>query len=371
MNQVGKPVLGIDLIGRQHELQLVKQLLLAGQSVVIIAPRRMGKTSLMIELIEQLKAENYFTINIDLFSTSNIPTLSRRIVESIFSNKKLDQYFRQALVNIADVFKNISFKSEIEDFSFILEFESKAKNAPLELLQDSINMIDSYAIKHNKMMLAAFDEFGDIKKLDSENIVKLFRSVIQLQKNTVYIFTGSYESIMNELFVSKKAPFYRMARIIELGNISHDDFLPYIQKTIKDNAIETDSSRAEEILAFTDGHPYYTQLYLQQLVISHKMNPDYQIPTHNQMIEQLLVVEKSFLEKNWEDISKKREDRIVLSHIASGVSSLYSVIDSKSVNVARALTSLKNQGSFTHTKRRESLREGTMKQTPPIYLKQN
>lgn len=138
MNQVGKPVLGIDLIGRQHELQLVKQLLLAGQSVVIIAPRPMGKTSLMIELIEQLKAENYFTINIDLFSISNIPTLSRRIVESIFSNKKLDQYFRQALVNIADVFKNISFKSEVEDFSFILEFASKAKNAPLELLQDSI-----------------------------------------------------------------------------------------------------------------------------------------------------------------------------------------------------------------------------------------
>lgn len=190
--------------------------------------------------------------------------------------------------------------------------------------------------------------------------MKLFRSVIQLQKNTVYIFTGSYESIMNELFVSKNAPFYRMARIIELGNISHDDFLPYIQKTIKDNAIETDSSRAEEVLAFTNGHPYYTQLYLQQLVISHKMNPDYQIPTHNQMIEQLLLVEKSFMEKNWEDISKKREDRIVLSHIASGVSSLYSVIDSKSVNIARALTSLKNQGIV-------SVADSTPKMLDPLF----
>jgi uncharacterized protein len=344
MNQVGKPVIGEDLIGRDKELRLIKELLLAGQSVVIIAPRRMGKTSLMIELINQLKAENYFTINIDLFSTSNIPTLSRRIVESVFSNNKLDKYFRQALVNIADVFKNISFKSEIEDFSFILEFENKAKTAPLELLQDSINMIDSYAIKHNKKMLAAFDEFGDIKKLDGEHIVKLFRSVIQLQKNTVFMFTGSYESIMNELFVGKSAPFYRMTRIIELGNISHIDFLPYIQDTLKDNDIKAELSRVEEILAFTDGHPYYTQLYLQQLIISYKMSPVHHIPNHNQMIDQLLLVEKSFLEKNWEDVSKKREDRIVLSHIANGVASLYSVIDSKSVNIARALTSLKNQG---------------------------
>lgn len=344
MNQVGKPVLGKDLIGRNNELRLIKELLLAGQSIVIIAPRRIGKTSLMIELIEQLKAENFFTINIDLFSTSNIPTLSKRIVESVFSNKKLDKYFRQALVNIADVFKNLSFKSEIEDYSFILEFESKAKTAPLELLQDSLTMIDSYAIKHNRKMLAAFDEFGDIKKLDGEEIVKLFRSVIQLQKNTVFMFTGSYESIMNELFVGKSSPFYRMARIIELGNISHLDFLPYIQKTLKDNAIEAGISYAEEILKFTDGHPYYTQLYLQQLIISYKLSPDHHIPSHSQMIEQLLVIEKSFLEKNWEDVSKKREDRIVLSHIANNVSNLYSVIDSKSVNIARALTSLKNQG---------------------------
>lgn len=90
------------------------------------------------------------------------------------------------------------------------------------------------------------------------------------------------------------------------------------------------------------------------------MNPDYQIPTHNQMIEQLLLVEKSFMEKNWEDISKKREDRIVLSHIASGVSSLYSVIDSKSVNIARALTSLKNQGIV-------SVADSTPKMLDPLF----
>lgn len=104
MDQVGKPVLGKDLIGREQELRLIKELLFAGQSVVIIAPRRMGKTSLMIELINQLKKESFFTMDVDVFSISNIPTLARRIVESVFANKKLDKYFRQALVNITDVF---------------------------------------------------------------------------------------------------------------------------------------------------------------------------------------------------------------------------------------------------------------------------
>ncbi|MCF6280434.1 MAG: ATP-binding protein [Flavobacteriaceae bacterium] len=80
---------------------------MAGQSVVIVAPRRMGKTSLMIELINQLKKQEFFITHIDVFSTSNIPTLARRIVESVFSNNILDKYFRQALVNMADVFKNL------------------------------------------------------------------------------------------------------------------------------------------------------------------------------------------------------------------------------------------------------------------------
>jgi len=194
MNQVGKPVYGNNLIGRDKEIRLIKELILAGQSIVIIAPRRMGKTSLMMELIRQLKDEGYFTCNIDVFSTSDISSLAHRITESVFANNKLDKYFRQAVSNITEAFKNIKFKSEIEDYNFILEFSSKAKNAPFDLLEDSLNLIDSYAAKNKKKMLAAFDEFGDIKKLDGEHIVKLFRSVIQLQQNTTFLYRHCYET---------------------------------------------------------------------------------------------------------------------------------------------------------------------------------
>ncbi len=149
---------------------------------------------------------------------------------------------------------------------------------------------------------------------------------------------------MNELFISKNSPFYRMTRIIELGNISVQDFKPYIHKTLSNSNINVEDSRINQILEFTNGHPYYTQLYVQQLIISYKLSSEHYLPSHNQMLDQLLIVEKSFLEKNWEDISKKREDKVVLTHIASSVKSLYSAIDSKSTNIARAISSLKDQG---------------------------
>lgn len=47
MNQVGKPVYGNNLIGCEKEIRLIKELIVAGQSIVIIAPCRMGKTSFM------------------------------------------------------------------------------------------------------------------------------------------------------------------------------------------------------------------------------------------------------------------------------------------------------------------------------------
>jgi len=46
MMQVGKPLTGKEFIGRQKEAREIIQYLSMGQSVVLIAPRRFGKTPL-------------------------------------------------------------------------------------------------------------------------------------------------------------------------------------------------------------------------------------------------------------------------------------------------------------------------------------
>ena len=222
MLQVGKPVLGSNLIGRSAELKLIKELLKAGQSVVIIAPRRMGKTSLIMELLHQMNNESYFTAYTDVFSTPDITILAERITETVLANRKFDQAFRRVLKNVSEIVQNIKFRQEIEDFNFIIDFNNKTQQSKWELLENSLDFIEKYSEKHKKQITVAFDEFGDIKKLDGNDIVKLIRAKIQMHKNAAYIFSGSYESVMQELFVSKNAPFFRMARIISLDNISID-----------------------------------------------------------------------------------------------------------------------------------------------------
>lgn len=47
-NITGQPVVGDDLFGRDYELKTLWERLERGEHVLLLAPRRVGKTSLML-----------------------------------------------------------------------------------------------------------------------------------------------------------------------------------------------------------------------------------------------------------------------------------------------------------------------------------
>ena len=96
----------------------------------------------------------------------------------------------------------LEFKQVVEDFEFILKFADQNQDE-LNLLSGSIDFIDDFAAKDNKQIVCAFDEFGDMEKLNGSEIVKIFRSKIQLQKHTAYIFSGSQESVMKRYSLTR------------------------------------------------------------------------------------------------------------------------------------------------------------------------
>jgi uncharacterized protein len=346
---VGKPVAGKDLIGREQEISLILNLLNQGQSVVLIAPRRFGKTSILIEVLKRLKVEDHYTGNIDIFSTATITSLSEAITREVLSNKKLDAAFIKLRENVKYLFKNIELKQEVENYEFILSFADKQIDE-LKLLGDSIDFIDKFAEKNDKSIVVGFDEFGDLQKFNGNNLVKMFRSKIQLQKRSVYIFSGSYESVMNNLFVTPKSPFYRFARIIHIGFIEAEIFKKYIRNKLQEYDLAINEDGLDTILDFTKGHPYYTQLFTQQLVLSFLKNKSINKKDVVSVKENLLYIEQNYLEKVWEDISSYRENVPVLLALAAN-RSVYATIDPKKVNIARSLSRLVQAGILGKTNR--------------------
>ncbi len=64
-NVVGKPVAGADFFGRESQLGQLRRLVEQGNHVLLTAPRRIGKSSLMMRLAEQLRNEKWIVLRVD------------------------------------------------------------------------------------------------------------------------------------------------------------------------------------------------------------------------------------------------------------------------------------------------------------------
>jgi hypothetical protein len=344
--QAGKPATGIHFVGREEELKIIARLLSMGQSVVLVAPRRFGKTSLVLELLRKLKTVDRYTAYVDVFASPTLELLSAQIVEAVLRNHKLDRFFTKSRKSAMAMIKNLGLKSVIEDFEFILGF---SENRPDEwgLLQDSINFIDRFAVKHKKTMVCAFDEFGDVEKLDGDKIVKLFRSLVQVQQQTGYIFSGSYESVMNTMFIRKNSPFFRFARVFYLDFIPKEKFIRYFRKTLASREISMPDQAMKEVLDFTGGHPYYSQLALQMILIDFLVKGS--VPGLESIKTGMLNAERGYLEKTWEDLSSSRETVKVLLALVEHERGLYGRLGKEHINVSRGLSQLSRKGIILKT----------------------
>lgn len=342
MNQAGKPVTGQDFIGREKELKLLVEYLKMGQSVAIIAPRRFGKTSLVLEALKQIKGKEFYTAFIDVFINPTLELLATSLTEEVLRNHKLHNQFKIAKNSASALIKNIKLKAVLDDFQFIIGFTENTKDE-WELISESIEFVDAFSKKHKKQMICAYDEFGDIGKYPNGNeLVKLFRSKIQQYQNSTYIFSGSYESAMNQMFVDSKSPFYRMTRIIKIGYIEQSILVKSLEQRFHKIKIKVSKSFVKNIVGLMKGHPYYTQLAFQQVVLVNALEGT--PPSEIELLHRLLLVEKDYLEKVWEDLSRNKEYIYTLLSLTEGSKNIYSKLKATKINVARALKKLEGMG---------------------------
>ncbi len=342
MAHAGKPVTSKNFIGREKELALIMEYLKLGQSIVLVAPRRFGKTSLVLEVLQRIQKQGLYTAFVDIFTNPGMDMLSANITGEVLKNHKLNLQFHKAKTSALELIKNVKLKAVLNDFEFIAGFADKDRN-DWELIAESIDFVDAFSKRHNRKMVCAYDEFGDITKFDkNDELVKLFRSKIQQHKNSTYIFSGSYESVMQAMFVTRVSPFYRMARIVHLSYLEKDALVRHLQHRFREEGINCGKDFPRQIAAITHCHPYYAQLAFQQTILYKALYK--KIPSSNELLQQIIAVEKDYLEKVWEDVYTRRDHVLTLKALAHGSENIYGRLKTTKINVARALKNLEGMG---------------------------
>jgi len=150
--------------------------------------------------------------------------------------------------------------------------------------------------------------------------------------------------IFNDLFISSHSPFYRFARVIKLRSIAKNPFKKYLINVFSNLGIKINDDSLDFILNFTGGHPYYTQLICQQIELGFSSKNPILKSQIVDFIESAMWVEINYIEKLWEELARSKENIPVLLTLAKSQRGLYSEIETKKINVARALKRLQVSG---------------------------
>ena len=247
---------------REAELAELTADIRNGQNVVVFAPRRYGKSSLVWRASQDLVAkDDALVAHIDLMRTATKEQLAARLAEAIYEQIATPLMRVRARVIRAFRGLRISPTISVDPEDGRIRFSFTAGLAPADIdatLERLLELPAELGAGRGQRVAIVFDEFQEILSLD-RRLPALMRSVFQTQPDIAHVYLGSKRSLMARLFNDINEPFWRSARHMELGPIPADSFSRFIHERFATTGRSIEPEAVADVLAATGGHPYATQ----------------------------------------------------------------------------------------------------------------
>jgi len=255
------PVAPDELIDRDAEAGDLLDRALDGRNTRLTAPRRYGKTSLLLRLREEAEQHDMQPVYVNFYGVVSVGDVCERI----------ERAYREQLQG--------TLRNWLEGVLRTLQPSAKAAlgvpagpRAELGVTPQPANasVLDRLALpkrmheKHGRRVLVVFDEFQDLLRADG-NIDAVFRSEIEQHGIAVsYVFAGSHPGMMNELFADKKRAFYGQTSAVLLDVLSASDVADYISERFARTKRDPGEALGP-LLDTAAGHPQRTMLLAHHL----------------------------------------------------------------------------------------------------------
>lgn len=264
----GVAVSDYNFIGREQETKRLLDNFRGGINVILMSPRRLGKTSLVKHVCNKLDEEDIITVYLDIFGCKSEYDFYNKLAAEVLKQtaSKHELWLEEAKEFIYRLTPKISFSPEPNaDFAISLGITPKT-HTPEEVL----GMAEKIAIKKGKRIVICIDEFQQIGEMaNSKQIQARLRTVWQHQKQVSYCLFGSKHHLMSAIFLHRSMPFYQFGDIISLDKIATADWVEYIVSHFADGKRTISRALAEDICKFTENYSAYVQ-QLSWLVFTQK-----------------------------------------------------------------------------------------------------
>jgi hypothetical protein len=245
---------------RAEELHDLKRHAVNRANLVVLSPRRYGKTSLVRKVQAALAREGFLTIYADLFMVTGVAELAGRIAKNVYAALHRRESLLQKgsrFLKTFTTFRPVIKPSPSSGFSLSVEPVSAAMTG-LELLDQVLGEVGLFVQGENPKLHFVLDEFQEIVELKEPAIEGVFRKHIQHHPAS-YFFVGSRRRVLMDIFNQRNRPFYQSAIMYPIQALPHRELVSFLRERFQKGGKSCPAAVAEDISQRTFQYPYYAQ----------------------------------------------------------------------------------------------------------------
>lgn len=288
---------------RVNEVAYIEQFVKSANHLVLISPRRFGKSSLVAKAVKQ-SGRKHITVNMQ--QVTSVSDFSAKLLKEFFKVHPLERV--RHLITHFRVIPIVSTNALTG--SLDVSFQPGVDGAML--IEDVLTLIEKAHTEQDRMIVV-LDEFQEIRDL-APRLDKQLRSIMQEQRHINYILLGSQESMMTDIFENKKSPFYHFGELMRLEKLPREDFHQYLSERLSTCYAKNHAELADRILDYTDCHPYYSQQLAANVWQIGVLQPGTPDPVQR-AIDHIVTTHSLDYERLW--MNFKRTNKWILQRLAS------------------------------------------------------
>ncbi len=275
MYHTSVPVTAADFFDRLDEIarleEAVRKLLAGSPSwLAIVGPRKIGKTSLLLELARRRSAPSVIFVLMDCFEEMPVvPEIFRRYALRVVDGA-LGGELGTSLEALAG--SPAEFRAALQHSSRFDALPPPLRSQVLELadrdveaskLRPWLDLPEQVAQALDLHFLVAWDEFQELAARASRgrgpDLVALLRSCWQRHHRTSYVISGSARTMLTELVTSERSPFFQHFSLLELEAFPRQEAVKLLVESAPPE-VPVSGELAGRVFEVVGGHPFYLQL---------------------------------------------------------------------------------------------------------------
>lgn len=246
---------------REQETENMVSALKNGRNITLLSPRKIGKTGLIKHAFNRISTTENDTICIyvDIFSTQNlhdfVQVLGTAVVEEALWREK------SLMAKTLDAFKAWRPVVSIDTMTGMPTLSVNIDSTSDEY---TLKSIFDYLERSKKQVFVAIDEFQQVAYYPEKGTEALLRSHVQFS-HAGFIFSGSRQHLMAEMFNSPKRPFYQSTEFMNLQPIPEDAYYDFARRFFEAKKGSLSQEVFHDIYHCFSGYTWYIQLMMNRL----------------------------------------------------------------------------------------------------------